>query len=138
MRTDTKTEVGRELDVRIAELLGWSDFYESRFNGLLIGKCPPDSRGNRLEKEVPHYSTDPAAAMGLLQEVLKRGWQAHVTYRKDRGFTVSLYPESFDYKDPLWLFSDDIKDAEHPSIEGAWALAGLAALEADRELGGEP
>ena len=67
---------GRELDAAVARVLGWTDIYiELDDTGnceILTGVVPSDSYGG-LRIEIPHYSTDPALALGLL-DVLGRDY----------------------------------------------------------------
>lgn len=108
--TDTKTEIGRALDVRIAELLGWVHLHKAQDDWY--GRTPEGSYD-----PIPHYSTDPAAAMGLLQKV---------------RWNVDIQPQPADWWVKFW---DEDREfvCRHPTLEGAIALAACAALEADRE-----
>lgn len=131
--TDTKTETGRDLDLRILGALGfplkkvhYNDWDPEKEFPYYIPSGKP-LRTHRIDSvPVPRFSTDPPAAMGLLQEVLKRGWQAQV-WISDVWRCKFLRPRPY-----------KIIDTDAATLPGAIALACKAALEADREREGEP
>lgn len=61
----------RELDTAIARRQGWTDVRATGSKGQHLTGILPDNSGRTY---VPRFSSDPAAAMGLLKETLKRGW----------------------------------------------------------------
>lgn len=80
---------GREMDKLIAEkVMGWGDFWSDP-NGVILMGNPP---GNTVEDdriEVPHYSTDIAAAWQIVEYSLQqRGWGFHSL---DEGWSASFF-----------------------------------------------
>lgn len=72
---------GRETDARIAEKLGWSDFFTSPHNGERLGLPPsayrPRSGNGAYHKRLMDYSTSPADALAAVAEVQRKhpGWR---------------------------------------------------------------
>ena len=54
----------RELDKRVATLMGWTDIRISDRSGMLVGKTPRAEIG----MQVPRYSTDIAAAWTVVEK----------------------------------------------------------------------
>lgn len=64
---------GRELDAKVAEEMGWTDIHLSPINGELIGlkpgvTRPPSGKTSHLSSPT-HYSTDIAAAWGIVEQL---------------------------------------------------------------------
>lgn len=104
----TETENLRELDSLIAEkVFGWSDIEWSQSSYEFPEEPPPRFLRGHLDgglwREIPHYTTDPAAAMQVLEkcaEALPGG--VKVRRRKhDLAWTVA----KFEDLSPVWSVS---------------------------------
>lgn len=95
--TDETTELtGRELDVAVAEMMGWRIWW---FHGTPCG-IPPDGRPTDYYQDLPHYSTDESACAEVREWVrdctdlqgnfifwsisdISDLWQAHVDWETE-------------------------------------------------------
>lgn len=119
------TDERRQRDISIAKKLGWT----VRQSGMYFAICSPRgsvSGGYEAESHawngVPEYSTDPAACMALLVEVMGRGWQIgfasthrlvmHPVYLESGGVIgVSTLT------DPALAFADAVSQACEAALE---------------------
>lgn len=132
--TDERRE--RDRDISIAKKLGWRVVVTGEYCELL----EPDRTEEAIEwlacsdtineawEGVPHYSTDPAACMALLVEVMGRGFDVSVErfIRKGTGVlttAANLHDEGEDYPgystltDPALAFCDAVSQACDAALE---------------------
>jgi hypothetical protein len=126
--TQEPPAVGRELDIEIARLQGWTNIFPpSDYYPFWRGAAPdsvPD--GDALE-EIPAYSSDPATAFALLEWIMKQAWCMQVTMEMQAQPRVVIFTNEDDsFGDAVWYSAQN-------DICAAIALASWKAMTAIRE-----
>lgn len=124
------TDERRQRDISIAKKLGWT---VERVGGSLWRLLRPDGNpvhmSTRREEDVcwkliPQFSTDPAACMALLVEVMGRGWLIIGGSCDEQGATLRIWNEpdidilrTSTLTDPALAFADAVSQACDEALE---------------------
>ena len=83
-------EASRRLDCLVARrVMGWTDIYENGYTADYRGWEP--ARGY---EDVPHYSSDIAAAWQVIEKLKDSGWDIHLRINR-HGRGVELYGDNY-------------------------------------------
>ena len=122
-------DAGRKLDLRIAELLGWTDIIDEGY-GASRG-VPPQYTGNkRRRRALTRWSTSWAAMEQVVEAMQARGWWLYLRIGPagcDASFDTVPPPHN-DFPCQSWRYHEWTRGEDPPHAVCEAAIAAMAHL----------
>lgn len=110
----------RELDIKVAEAMGWHSLYVSKFNGETCGWPAGRTKSHEPVHAVPRYSTDYAALPEMLAWLQSHGYVEMESLRAED-------PHSY-WSARMWRSGEPVPDEDFGWWTGATLPEAVARL----------